>query len=273
MLIATGDDEACANILPDVATGDTRLAVAVSEGDGTWIPDHFSTSATVGKDSLVTGTKHYVIDGGTATKLLVVADSPLGTGLYLVDASDPSVTKAPLISLDLTRKLADITFDSTPARLIGHPDGGRGYIGNMLRHALVLLACEQVGGAERVLDMAVRHAKTRVQFGRAIGSFQAIKHKCADMLVEVESAKSAAYYARWALDNSPAEGPLGAFMAKARCSEAYFRVASENIQIHGGIGFTWEHDAHLFFKRAKTSELLFGGSSWYREKVSIVLGI
>jgi alkylation response protein AidB-like acyl-CoA dehydrogenase len=129
----------------------------------------------------------------------------------------------------------------------------------------VALAAEQVGGAQRVLEMSLEHAKNRRQFGRAIGSFQAIKHKCAEMLLEVESARSAAYYGAFAADERPAELARAAAMAKAYCSEAFFRAAAENIQIHGGIGFTWEHDAHLYFKRAKSSEIMLGGPAYQRE--------
>ena len=135
------------------------------------------------------------------------------------------------------------------------------------------LAAEQVGGAQKVLEMAVEYAKVRVQFGRPIGSFQAIKHKCADMLLEVESAKSAAYYAAWCAAELNDELPSVASLAKAYCSEAYFHAAAENIQIHGGIGFTWEHPAHLYFKRAKSSELLFGDPTYHRELLAQRIGI
>jgi alkylation response protein AidB-like acyl-CoA dehydrogenase len=137
----------------------------------------------------------------------------------------------------------------------------------------VALAAEQVGGAQKVLEMAVAYAEERVQFGRPIGSFQAIKHKCADMLLEVESAKSAAYYAGWCASELNDELPQLACLAKAYCSEAYFHATAENIQIHGGIGFTWEHPAHLYFKRAKSSELLFGDPTYHRELLARRLGI
>jgi alkylation response protein AidB-like acyl-CoA dehydrogenase len=137
----------------------------------------------------------------------------------------------------------------------------------------VALAFEQVGGAQKCLEMSVQYAKDRVQFGRPIGSFQAIKHKCADMLVDVESAKSAAYYAGWAVTADDAEATIVGPLAKAYCSEAYFHCAAENIQIHGGIGFTWEHDAHLYFKRAKTDELLFGSPAFHRSVLADRLGI
>jgi alkylation response protein AidB-like acyl-CoA dehydrogenase len=175
--------------------------------------------------------------------------------------------------MDQTRKQARLEFSSTPARLIGEEGGAAPAVRRTLDLAAVALAAEQVGGAQRCLDMAVDYAKTRIQFGRPIGSFQAIKHKCADMLLEVESAKSAAYYAGWAAAEDSDELPVVASLAKSYCSEAYFHAASENIQIHGGIGFTWEHDAHLYFKRAKSSELLLGDPSYHRELLAQRIGI
>jgi alkylation response protein AidB-like acyl-CoA dehydrogenase len=175
--------------------------------------------------------------------------------------------------MDQTRKQARLTFDSTPARLVGTDGEGWPAISKMLDLAVVALAAEQVGGAQRVLEMAVEYAKVRVQFGRPIGSFQAIKHKCADMLLEVESAKSAAYYAGWAAAEDNDELPVVASLAKSYCSEAYFHATAENIQIHGGIGFTWEHPAHLYFKRAKSSELLFGDPTYHRELLAQRIGI
>ncbi len=153
--------------------------------------------------------------------------------------------------MDQTRKQAKLELDNTPARLIGADGAGWNVLSTVLDLAAVALAAEQVGGAQRCLDMAVEYAKVRVQFGRPIGSFQAIKHKCADMLLEVESAKSAAYYAGWCAAEMNDELPSVASLAKAYCSEAYFHAAAENIQIHGGIGFTWEHPAHLYFKRGE----------------------
>ena len=153
--------------------------------------------------------------------------------------------------------------------------GGQGWnvLSTVLDLAAVALAAEQVGGAQECLDTSVQYAKDRVQFGRPIGSFQAIKHKCADMLLEVESAKSAAYYAAWCAAEMNDELPSVASLAKAYCSEAYFHAAAENIQIHGGIGFTWEHPAHLYFKRAKSSELLFGDPTYHRELLAQRIGI
>jgi len=158
-------------------------------------------------------------------------------------------------------------------RVHGAAGDGERLLALVEQRAAILMAFEQVGGAQRCLDMAVEYAKVRVQFGRPIGSFQAIKHKCADMLLEVESAKSAAYYAAWCASEMNDELPSVASLAKAYCSDAYFHAAAENIQIHGGIGFTWEHPAHLYFKRAKSSELLFGDPTYHRELLAQRIGI
>ena len=163
--------------------------------------------------------------------------------------------------------------EGTPARLVGTDGGAAEGLTKTLDLAAVALAAEQVGGAQHCLDSSVDYAKNRIQFGRPIGSFQAIKHKCADMLLEVESAKSAAYYAGWAAAEDSDELPVVASLAKSYCSEAYFHAAAENIQIHGGIGFTWEHDAHLYFKRAKSSELLLGDPAYHRELLAQRIGL
>ncbi len=273
LLLASDDDQVCSSILPLVASGKARLALAAGESESDWSNDSISTIASGGADLLLSGTKPFVIDGLTATHLLVLAQDGDGVSLFIVNGSEPSLTKKPLLSLDLTRKLAVIRFDKTPGQRVGDIGLGIAYFEKMLPKALISLASEQVGGAQRVLEMAVEYAKERIQFQRPIGSFQAIKHKCADMLVDIESAKSAAYYAAWAAQNEPSELPLVAFLAKAFCSEAYFSAASENIQIHGGIGFTWEHDAHLYFKRAKSSELMFGSPAHFREKLAQAMGL
>ena len=185
----------------------------------------------------------------------------------------PGLTRTLLPTMDMTRKLARLTFTGTPARLLGREGQAWPVLTRVLNLAAVGLAAEQVGGAAKTLDMAVDYAKIRHQFGRPIGSFQAIKHKCADMLVQVESAKSAAYYGLWAAAELNDELPPVASLAKAYCSDAYFHCAAENIQIHGGIGFTWEHPAHLYFKRAKTSQLMFGDPGYHRELLAQRIGI
>jgi alkylation response protein AidB-like acyl-CoA dehydrogenase len=199
-----------------------------------------------------------------------------GISIVVVPAGTRGVRRRLLETMDMTRKQAEIVFDEVrvPASgVLGEPGSGWSALAATLTRAVVALAHEQVGGAHRCLDMAVEYAKARVQFGRPIGSFQAVKHKCADMLVRVESARSAAYYAGWAAAAGDDELQIVAPLAKSYCSEAFFFCAAENIQVHGGIGFTWEHDAHLFFKRAKTDELLFGSPAFHRQLLAERLGI
>jgi alkylation response protein AidB-like acyl-CoA dehydrogenase len=193
--------------------------------------------------------------------------------LFSVAGDAAGLERTALSTMDQTRKQAKLAFSGTPATLIGTEGAGWNVLNKVLDLAAVALAAEQVGGAQRCLDASVEYAKERVQFGRPIGSFQAIKHKCADMLLEVESSKSAAYYAGWCAAELNDELPSVASLAKSYCSEAYFHCAAENIQIHGGIGFTWEHPAHLYFKRAKSSELLFGDPTYHRELLAQRIGL
>ena len=206
-----------------------------------------------------------MLDGHVADLILVGAQADGGPSLFAVHGGADGLTRRPLETLDMTRKQAALELSATPARLIGAEGSAADVLERTLRHAVVALAAEQVGGAQRCLDMSVEYAKIRMQFGRPIGSFQAIKHMCADLLLEVESARSAAYYAAWAAQDGSDELPLVSSLAKAFCSEAYFRAAADNIQIHGGIGFTWEHDAHLYYRRAKSTELMLGTPEQHRE--------
>jgi alkylation response protein AidB-like acyl-CoA dehydrogenase len=196
-----------------------------------------------------------------------------GISFFAVDGDAAGLTRTPLSTMDQTRKQAKLEFSGVPATPIGTPGQAWPALAKTLDQAAVAIANESIGGAQKVLDMSVEYAKVRVQFGRPIGSFQAIKHKCADMLLEVESGKSAAYYAAWAAAEDNEELPIAAALAKAYVSDAYFHAASENIQIHGGIGFTWEHDAHLYFKRAKSSEILLGDATYHRELLAQRIGI
>ncbi len=176
--------------------------------------------------------------------------------------------------MDQTRKLCEVALQDTPVEgVLGQAGQGWKLLERIGDRGKVGLCAEMCGGAQKVLEMSVDYAKVREQFGRPIGSFQAIQHKCANMLVEVESSKSATYYAAWAVANDVPEGPLAAAMAKAYCSDAYRHTAGEGIQIHGGIGFTWEHDMHIYFKRAKSSEVTFGDATWNREIVAQLIGL
>ena len=273
-LLVAGDEQACASYLPGIADGSTIATLALTEANGRWDESGIEATATASGDAwTITGEKMFVPDGHVANLILVAARTPAGVSLFAVDGDAAGLTRTALPTMDQTRKQARLTFEGTPATLVGTDGAGWETLSTVLDLAAVGLAAEQVGGAQACLDMAVEYAKVRVQFGRPIGSFQAIKHKCADMLLEVESAKSAAYYAGWCASEMNDELPSVASLAKAYCSEAYFHAAAENIQIHGGIGFTWEHPAHLYFKRAKSSELLFGDPTYHRELLAQRIGI
>jgi alkylation response protein AidB-like acyl-CoA dehydrogenase len=271
-LLSSGDDNAKKEYLPGIASGDTIATLAFTEDSGRW--DEAGITMEAGRADggyRLNGHKMFVIDGHTANLIVVAARLDGDVVLAAVDGGAAGLTRTPLSTMDQTRKQARLEFADVAAR----PISGDGWatLGKTLDLAAVALAAEQVGGAQKVLEMAVEYAKVRVQFGRPIGSFQAIKHKCADMLLEVESAKSAAYYAGWAAAEDNDELPVVASLAKAYCSDAYFHATAENIQIHGGIGFTWEHPAHLYFKRAKSSELMLGDPTYHRELLAQRIGI
>jgi len=273
-LVHSGDDAAKQAHLPGIASGETIATLAYTEPNGKW--DDSAVTATATKDGdawKINGEKLYVLDGHTADLIITAARTDAGISLFAVAGDAAGLTRTALSTMDQTRKQARLQYVDVPATLIGTDGGGWEVLSKVLDLAAVALAAEQVGGSQEVLESAVQYAKDRVQFGRPIGSFQAIKHKCADMLLEVESAKSAAYYAGWCASELNDELPSVASLAKAYCSEAYFHAAAENIQIHGGIGFTWEHPAHLYFKRAKSSELLFGDPTYHRELLAQRIGI
>ncbi|WP_406497162.1 acyl-CoA/acyl-ACP dehydrogenase [Streptomyces sp. NBC_01604] len=277
-LTVSDDDAAKARWLPGIADGSLTATVAVAEESGSWRLEDVATAATVTADGdwTVLGTKMFVVDGHTADLLLVVARTDTGPGLFAVDATSPGVTRTRLDTLDPTRRLGRVDLDGAPAVRVG-PDDGPGaataFLCTALDLAVVALAAEQVGGAQACLDAAVAYAKVRVQFGRPIGSFQAVKHKCADMLLAVEAARSATRHAASVAAEDRAELSVAAALAGAYCSEAYTHAAKENIQIHGGIGYTWEHDAHLYLKRAKSSEQLFGAPEAHRARLADLVGI
>ncbi len=282
-LMVAGSEEQKATALPGIATGETIWTLAVTEESGRW--DAGGIEATAKRDGdeyVIDGVKTFVLDGHTADNLIVAArtgsqvEPGEGISLFVVPSNTPGLSRTKLNTMDQTRPLAMIELSDVRIPVSGRlgDEGAAWPIIEMVTDiAVVALAAEQVGGAQKCLDMAVEYAKVRVQFGRPIGSFQAIKHKCADMLVQVESAKSAAYYAAWATSEQNEEVAIVAPLAKSYCSEAYFFCAAENIQIHGGIGFTWEHDAHLYFKRAKSSELMFGDPTFHRARLADQIGL
>ena len=282
-ILNAGTDAQKAELLPGIAAGETIAALAFTEPSGRWDASGItlevrSSGGGSGDSYALTGTKHFVIDGHTANLVVVVArtegsSGEDGIGFFVVDGDASGLTRTPLATMDMTRKQARLDFDGVAARPLGDVGNGWPALSKTLDQAAVAIANESIGGAQKCLEMSVEYAKVRVQFGRPIGSFQAIKHKCADMLLEVESGKSAAYYAAWAAAEDNEELPVAASLAKAYCSDAYFHAAAENIQIHGGIGFTWEHDAHLYFKRAKSSEILLGDATYHRELLAQRIGI
>jgi len=268
--------------LPKIAAGRARGTLALLERSARWDAAGIALEARPeGGGFRLAGTKLFVPDAHTADFLLVAARAPGSTGaaglsLLLVEAADPGVRTTPLQTMDQTRKLCEVELRDVTvprSRVIGEPGQGAAILDRITTRARTGLAAEMCGGAARVLDVCVEYAKVREQFGRPIGSFQAIQHKCANMLVEVESARSAAYYAAWAVGSDSSDAALAAAMAKAYASDAYAHVAAEGIQIHGGIGFTWEHDMHIFFKRATSSAASFGDAATNREAVARLIGL
>ncbi|KPK17883.1 MAG: acyl-CoA dehydrogenase [Myxococcales bacterium SG8_38] len=281
-LLLGGNDEQKEIHLPRIAAGATKVTLAYAEENHR--PESDGIEATYdesGAGYVLEGKKHYVLDGHTADLLIVAARSarskgPEGVSLFLVPADAPGLKRAWLPTMDQTRRLASVELHEVlvPTDALLGPEGG-GWVlcEQTLDFARIALAAEQVGAAEKTLEMSVEYAKVRHQFGRPIGSFQAIKHKCADMLTMVESARSAAFYASALASQREADLAEAASMAKSYCSDTFFHCASENIQIHGGIGFTWEHPAHMYFKRAKSSEVLFGDPAFHRERVAQHMGL
>src|SRR5437588_2945526 len=277
-LLASPDEEARRGLLPDIASGQTVATLAFAEDGGSWDPAAIRLSATKDGPGVtgawqLDGHKSFVLDGATAGLILVVAATDAGLSLFAVEGDADGLSRAALPALDQTRQLARLEFAGVTGRLIGSPGDGAAALDRALDVAAVALAAEQLGGAQRALDMAVEYAKVRRQFDRPIGSFQAIKHRCADLLLEVESLRSAVGYAAAAVAEDSTEIPVLASLVKAYASDTYFHVAAENIQIHGGIGFTWEHDAHLYFKRAKASELFLGDGAYHRERLANRIGL
>ncbi|NRA08272.1 MAG: acyl-CoA/acyl-ACP dehydrogenase [Myxococcales bacterium] len=282
-ILQSGDDAQKARYLPDIAEGQCRAALAYAEAGGGREPDEISTTATQDAGGYrLSGCKRFVVDGHSADLLVVAARAPGSSGeegisLFVLPAEIEGLSRRALPTLDQSRRQAEITLEDVrvdaDARL-GEEGAAWPALQRSLDLAAIALAAEQAGGAQRCLDLSVDYAKERQQFGRPIGSFQAIKHKCADMMVRVESARSAAYYAG-CVAAEPEAGDLerAASLAKSYCSEAYFHCAGESIQIHGGVGFTWEYDPHLHFKRAQWGKACLGEAAWHRERVARKLGL
>ncbi|BCI55956.1 acyl-CoA dehydrogenase [Mycolicibacterium litorale] len=251
------------------ASGPARDALLADLVEGTRTAAFAASADRVSADGdRLTGDVGPVVDAGSADVLLVAATGPDWVGLYAVDATADGVERTPLVTLDLTRPQAAVTLSDAPATLIAGPEDAERVIAHALHVGSALLAVEQVGAAQHLLDLAVDYAKTRWQFGRPIGSFQAVKHRLADMLVDAEHARSTAYHAVWALTDGSDDPALATAIAQAVCSAALSRIAADTIQVLGGIGFTWEHQAHLYFKRATTDAALLGSAEEHRARVA-----
>jgi alkylation response protein AidB-like acyl-CoA dehydrogenase len=257
--------------LPAIATGDARATVAFLDADLDWNPEATATRAdkTPGGWAL-TGLKRYLAWSHVADLLLVPARTAEGLTLFLVSASAPGLSSTPVDTLDPGSRWADVKLDRVPVAaddVLGASGAAGPLLGRLLQRGAVGASAEMLGASRRCLRLAVEYAKVREQFGQPIGSFQAIRHKCAEMLLEVENSHSAVYYAAWALDAGAEDAPLAASIAKSYLADASRKVCGEAIQVHGGIGFTWEYDLHLYFKRAKALEAQYGDAEYHRELI------
>jgi len=281
-ILQIGTEAQKAEHLPELAQGTKTATLAFAEASGRWDASGIETTAAPDGDGfLLEGKKCWVVDGHSADVLLIAARTPgsvgeEGVSVFRLPANTQGVTRKARPTMDQTRRLAEIELSAVrvgPEALLG--EFGQAWPGlrRTLDLAAIALAAEQVGGAQRCLDLSVSYAGEREQFARPIGSFQAIKHKCADMLVAVETARSALYYAACIADDGSDDLTTNASLAKAWCSEAYFLCAAESIQIHGGVGFTWEYDPHLHFKRARASESWLGDPNYHRERIADAIGL
>jgi len=273
VILKAGSDAQRRALLPEIAGGQMIATFAFAEENGRWDPAGVSATATcVDQKHRLEGVKSFVLDGHTADLIVVLARRPGsqdadGLSLFTVRANAAGLERQRLETMDQTRKLARLTFCGVEAELLGEESAAAGPLQETLDIAAICLANEMVGGADRLRESAIAFANMRVQFGRPIASFQSLKHKAADMLLDVELAKSAAYYAAAAADEGDDELPALASLAKAAASEAYMQTAIHTLQIHGGIGFTWDNDTHLWFKRAKSSEVFLGHPVYHRERL------
>jgi alkylation response protein AidB-like acyl-CoA dehydrogenase len=282
-ILKAGTDAQKKEWLPRIAAGEAKVTLAWTEPNARWDAAGVTVTATdAGGRFTLSGTKLFVHDAHTADALVVAARTAQarapeeGISLFLVPASASGLDVKLLPTMDQTRKLCEVTLTNVGVgadALLGEQDRGWIPLSRVIDEATVGLCAEMCGGAQRVLDMTTQYAKIRVAFGRPIGAYQGVKHRAADMLVDVENAKSITYYAAWAVDEGVPEATLAVSMAKAYVSDAYRKVSAAGIQLHGGIGFTWEHDLHLYFKRAKGSEFTFGDATHHRERVAQLINL
>jgi alkylation response protein AidB-like acyl-CoA dehydrogenase len=243
--------------LQRIAAGQARATVALVEAGGSWDTDNLKISAAGGK---LNGTKLFVTDAAVADFIVVVASDDV----FVVDAKAPGLHIEPMKGMDLARKIYAVEFKNIPAEKLGDPTG----LAGALNVATAALCAEMTGGMQRTLELTVAYAKTRKQFGKPIGIFQAVQHLCADMYLETESSRSAAYYAAWALEENVPNAAASVSVAKMYASDAARNVGNRGIQVHGGMGFTWENDIHLYYRRAKASETMLGDGAFHRERIA-----
>src|SRR5438128_10463157 len=267
-----GSLEQRAKYLEPIAAGELKATVAFLEEGASWEVDEIKLKATrEGGNFQLAGRKLFVPDAAIADLLICVARDGDGLALLPAERGAEGLSVKATPSMDGTRKLYEVTFADVrvaEADVFGADGDARSALGQAIEVATVALCAEMVGGMQWVLDTTVEYAKTRQQFGRAIGSFQAVQHQCADMLLMTESARSATYYAAWALTEGDPSASVAVSIAKAYCSDAYREVGNRGIQVHGGIGFTWEHDLQLYYKRSKASEVMFGDAAFHRERIA-----
>jgi alkylation response protein AidB-like acyl-CoA dehydrogenase len=270
--------------LPAIAEGSLKATLAAIEPNARWDAAGVTMMAREGRWSgfALSGTKLFVPDAHLADLIVVAARTRDGTemwdgiSLFVVPKDIPGLSISLMPSIDETRKLCEVRFNNVTVpevALLGELHQGWPALVRVYDEAAVALSAEMCGGAQRALEMTVEYAKLRETFGKPIGSYQGVKHKCADMLVEVENAKSLTYYAAWAIDENQPDAQLAVSMAKAYASDASRKVSNAGIQLHGGIGMTWEHDLHLYMKRAKASEVAFGDATWHRERVASLMNV
>jgi len=277
-----GSAEQRIEFLPGITDGEIKATLAATEPNARWDAAGITLAAREARGGFtLSGTKLFVPDAHLADVLVVAARTRDGStmedgvSLFLVPKNTAGVEVRLLPSVDETRKLCEIRFDNVTApatAILGELHAGWPALERVIDRAAVALSAEMCGAAQRILDMTVDYAKMRVAFGKPIGSYQGVKHKCADMLIEIENAKSLTYYAAWAVDEGEADAAMAVSMAKAAASDAGRKVCAAGIQLHGGIGMTWEHDLQLYLKRAKASEIALGDATWHRERIARLLG-
>ena len=275
VLDRAGSEEQKQKYLRAICRGEAKSTLALLERSGSWDPDAVQLAATrTASGYTLNGMKLFVGDAGIADFVLVAARGESELAVFLVDGAARGLLKEATPGVDLTRRLYRLSFDNVAldaGRLVARGERARQAIEAALDVASIGLVAEMVGGMQRLLDLTVAYAKTRKQFGRPIGAFQAVQHQCADMLLLLEGSRSAVYHAAWALNENDADARMAVSVAKAYASEAYREVGNKSIQVQGGMGFTWENDAHLYYRRAKASEIAFGDASYHRERIAKAL--